>query len=149
MKIWTGLPLTERFSQYINSIFFKYVNDWCTNYLNHVFQKALENNIQTTKSFQNVTTPFRKTNVGQMTLPYTSQSIWSKTPEMLNQMKNLNMFKHNLKENHLKELGNSNSCWLFSVVVNVLSWRQKFAIFLPPPLYFSYFLWHIRTSLLT
>ena len=38
------LPVSERFNQYINSVVFKYVNDQCPNYLNEVFQTALENN---------------------------------------------------------------------------------------------------------
>ena len=32
------LPMTERFSQLINSIVLKYINDQCPNYLNEVFQ---------------------------------------------------------------------------------------------------------------
>ena len=45
------LPVTERFNQCINTIVFKYVNNQCLNYLNEVFQTALENNIQTKESF--------------------------------------------------------------------------------------------------
>ena len=40
------LPVTERFNQCINSIFFKYVNDKHPNCLNKVFT-APENNIKT------------------------------------------------------------------------------------------------------
>ena len=36
------LPGTERFTQYINSIVFKYVNNQCLNYLNEVFQQLRE-----------------------------------------------------------------------------------------------------------
>ena len=45
------LPVTERFNQCINSIVFKYVNNQCSNYLNAVFQRDPENNIQTSESF--------------------------------------------------------------------------------------------------
>ena len=45
--ILNWLPVAERFSQCINSIVFKYVNNQCPNYLNEVFQPAPENNIQT------------------------------------------------------------------------------------------------------
>ena len=41
-------------------------------------------------------------------------TIWSKTPVTLKRTKNLNTFKHKLKEEHLKELKNYNSCLLFS-----------------------------------
>ena len=57
------LPMTERFSQCINLIVFKYVNDQWPNYLHDVFQTAPENNIQSRESFQKLKCPFRKTNV--------------------------------------------------------------------------------------
>ena len=102
------LPVTERFNQGINSIVFKYVNNQCTNYLNEVFQTAQENNIQIRGSFLKLKCPFRKTTVGQMALSYIGPTIWSKTPDTLKRTKNLNTFKHNLKEHYLKELKNSN-----------------------------------------
>ena len=91
--------MTERFNQFINSIVFKYVNDQCPNYLNEVFQTVPENNILTRGSFLKLKCPF-----------CIDPTIWSKTPDMLKQTKNLNTFKHNLKEHYLKELKNSNSC---------------------------------------
>ena len=101
------LPVTERFNQCINSIGFKYVIDQCPNYLNEVFQAAPENNIQTRGSFQKLKYPFRKINTDQMALSYIGPTIWSKIPETLKRTKNLNMFKHSLKEHYLKELRNS------------------------------------------
>ena len=44
-----------------------------------------------------------------MTLSYIGPTLWNKTPGMLKQTKNLNKFKHNLKEHYLKELKVSNS----------------------------------------
>ena len=99
--------MTERFNQYINSIVFRYVNDECPNNLNEVFQTATENNIQTRGSFQKLKCPFRKTNAVQMALPYIVLTICSKTPETFKRTKNLNTFKHNLKEHYLKEVKNS------------------------------------------
>ena len=96
---------------------FDYINDQCPNYLNEVFQTTTGINIQTRKSSQNVTTPFCNT-LSQMVLSYIGKSIWSKIPERRKHTKNLNMFKHNLKEHQLKELRDSNFCWLFLVVVN-------------------------------
>ena len=104
------LPVTGRFNQNINPIVFKCINDQCPNYLNEVFQTALENNIQIRGSFLKLKCPFRKTNAVQMALSYIGPTIWSKTPDTLKQTKNHNTFKHNLKESYLKELKNSNSC---------------------------------------
>ena len=103
------LPVTERFNQCINSIVFKYVNDQCPNYLNEVFQTDPENNIQTRGNFLKLKFPFLKTNGCQMALSYIGLTIWSKTLDTLKRTKNLNTFKHNLKEHCLKELKNSNS----------------------------------------
>ena len=102
------LPVAERFNQCINSVVFKYVNNQCPNYLNEVFQTAPENNIQTRGSFQKLKCPFRKTNAGQMALSYIGPTIWSKIPDTLKRTKNLNTFKHNLKEHYLKELKSFN-----------------------------------------
>ena len=76
--------------------------------INEVFQTAPENNIQTRGSFLKLKCPFRKANASQMALSYIGQSIWSKTPDTLKQTKNLNTFKHSLREHYLKELKNSN-----------------------------------------
>ena len=104
----TWLPVTERFNECINSIVFKYVNDQCPTYINEVFQIAPENNIQTRGSFLKLKCPFHKTTTGQMALSYIGRTIWSKTPDTFKQTKNINMFKHNLKE-----LKNYYSCLLF------------------------------------
>ena len=87
----------------------KYVNDQFPNYLNEVFQIAPENNIKTRGGFLKLKCPFLKTTAGQMALSYIGSAIWSKTLDTLKRRKNLNMFKHNLKEHYLKELKNYNS----------------------------------------
>ena len=38
------LPVTYRFKQCVNTIVFKYFNEQCPNYLNEVFDVAVENN---------------------------------------------------------------------------------------------------------
>ena len=53
------------------------------NYLNEVFQTALENNIQTRGSFLKLKCPFHKNNSGQMALSYIGPTIGSKTPDTL------------------------------------------------------------------
>ena len=95
--------MTERFNQCTNSVVFKHVNNQCPNDLNEVFQTAPENNIQTRGSFLKLKCPFRKTNAGQMALSYIGPTIWNKTLYTLKLTKNLNTFKHNLKQHYLKE----------------------------------------------
>ena len=90
--------MTERFKQYINSFVFKHFNDLCCNFLNALFETALKNNIQTIRNFQT----FHKTNAGQMVLSYIGPTIQNKFPETFTYAKNLNTFKHNLKEYCLK-----------------------------------------------
>ena len=38
------LPVTYRFKKCVNSIVFKYFNEQCPNYMNEVFDVAMENN---------------------------------------------------------------------------------------------------------
>ena len=71
------LPVTEKYSECIKSIVFKYVNDQCPNYLNEFFQIAVENIIQTrgsltvcsfhvTYTFQSESTLYSFLNVKQL-----------------------------------------------------------------------------------
>ena len=113
------LPVTKRFSQCINSIVFKYGNNQCPNYLNEVFQTAAEIDIQTRGIFLKLKCSFRKTNAGQMALSYSGPTIWSKIPDTLKRTKNLNTFKHNLKERYFKEIKNSNFRQLFILKTKV------------------------------
>ena len=55
------LPVTYRFKQCVNTIVFKYFNEQCPNYLNEVFDVAVENNYQLRGSFQKLKCPFHKT----------------------------------------------------------------------------------------
>ena len=100
------LPVTYRFKQCVNTIVFKYFNEQCPNYLNEVFDVAVENNYQLRGSFQKLKCPFRKTNTGQLALSYIGPTFWNKTPDTLKRTKNLNTFKHNLKKYFLNELKN-------------------------------------------
>ena len=57
------LPVTYRFKRCVNAIVFKYFNEQCPNYLNEVFDIAVENNFQLRGSFQKLKCRFRKTNL--------------------------------------------------------------------------------------
>ena len=102
------LPVTYRFKQCVNAIVFKYFNEQCPNYLNEVFDVAIENNFQLRGSFQKLKCPFRKTNTGQIPLSYIGPTFWNKTPDTFKHTKNLNTFKPNLKKYFLNELKNCN-----------------------------------------
>ena len=92
------------FKQFVNAIVFKYFNEQCPNYLNEVFDVAIENNFQLRASFQKLKCPFRKTNTGQLALSCISPTFWNKTPGTLKSTKNLNTVKRNLKKYFLNEL---------------------------------------------
>ena len=88
---------------------FKYFNEQCPNYLNEVFDVAIENNFELTCSFQKLKCSFRKTNTGQLALSYTGPTFWNKIPDTLKRTRNLNTFKHNWKKYFLDELKNCNN----------------------------------------
>ena len=97
--------MTYRFKQCVNNtIVFKYFNEQCPNYLNEVFDVAVENNFQLRDSFQKLECPFRKTNTGQLTLSCIGPTFWNNTPGIFKRTKNLHTFKHNLKKYFLHEL---------------------------------------------
>ena len=56
------------FKQCVNAIIFKYFNEQCANYLNEVFDFAIENNFRLRGSFQKLKCPFRNANAGQLPL---------------------------------------------------------------------------------
>ena len=98
------LLMTHRSKQCANAIVFKYFNEQFPNCLNKVFDVAIDNNFQLRSSFQKLKCPFRKTNTGQLALPYIDPTFWNKTPDKFKRTKNLNTFKHNLKIYFLNEL---------------------------------------------
>ena len=99
-------PVTYRFKQCVNRIAFKYFNEQCPNYLNEVFDVAVENNYQLRGSFHKLKCPFRKTNTCQLALSYIGPTFWNKNLDTPKRTKNLNTFKHNLKKYFLNDLKN-------------------------------------------
>ena len=96
------LSVTYRFKQCVISIFFKYFNEQCPNYLNEVFGVATESNFQLRNSFQKFKYPFQKINNGQYALSCIDPTFCNKTPDILKRSNNLNTFKHNFKKYILK-----------------------------------------------
>ena len=87
--------MTYRFKQCVNTIVFKYFNEHGPNYLNEVFDVAVENNFQLRGSFQKLKCSFCKTNTGPLALSYIGPTFWNKTLGTLWRTKTLNTFKHN------------------------------------------------------
>ena len=85
-------PVTYRFKQYVNAIVFKYFSEKCPNYLNEVFDVAVENNFQSRCSFQKLKYPFCTANPGQLALSDIGPTFRNKTPVTLKCTKNLNTF---------------------------------------------------------
>ena len=69
------LPATW-FKQCVNIIIFKYFNEQCPNYLNEVFNVAIEDKFQLRGSFQKLKCPFHKTNTSQLALSYVGPTFW-------------------------------------------------------------------------
>ena len=103
------LSVTYRFKQCVNAIVFKYFNEQCPNYLNEVFDFAIENNFQLRGSFQKLKCPFCKNNTRQLALSCIGPTFWNKTPDIFKHTKNINTFKHNLKKCFLNEPKNCNN----------------------------------------
>ena len=72
------LPVTYRSRKCVNAIAFKYFNKQFPNYLNEVFDVAIENNFQLRGTFQKVKCAFCKTNTGQFALSYLGPTFWNK-----------------------------------------------------------------------
>ena len=85
-------PVTYRFKHYVNAIVFKYFSEKCPNYLNEVFDVAIENNFQSRCSFQKLKYPFCTANPGQLALSDIGPTFRNKTPVTLKCTKNLNTF---------------------------------------------------------
>ena len=101
--------MSYKFKQCANVIVFKYLNEQFPNYLNEVFDVAIENNFQLRGSFQKLKCPFRNTNTSQLALLYIGPTFWNKTSDTFKHTKNLNAFKHSLNKYFLNELKNCNN----------------------------------------
>ena len=90
------LPINQRFKQCVTSTVFKFVQNKCPAYMNDVFRPAENIRINTRNSYLKLSHPLRKTSTGQNSLSYIGPAIW----------KNLNTFKHKMKDYHLNDLSN-------------------------------------------
>ena len=72
-------------------------------YLNEIFEFTPQFRIDTRNSFAKLKHPFRNTITGQKTLSDIGPSLWNNLPETIEETKNLNTFKHNVKSLYLNQ----------------------------------------------
>ena len=68
-----------------------------------IFTLTSNNRINTRKGFLKLIQPSRKTKQGQNCLSYIGPSTWNKLPDEIKKSKNLNIFKHKVKDHFLKQ----------------------------------------------
>ena len=100
--IW--LPVDKRAQQSLNVTVFKYVNKACPYYMKEVFDYASQGRISSRNNYTKLKIPFRKTTVGQKSLPYVGPSVWNKLPSSMKRNTGLNKFKHDVKKHYFREL---------------------------------------------
>ena len=62
------------------------------------------NGIHTCSSYQKLSVPHQKTNVGQKALSYVDPSLWNNLSKTLKTSTSLNTFKHNIKQHYFNEM---------------------------------------------
>ena len=72
------------------------------------FQTGENIRINAINSYLKLSHPFRKTSTKQNGLSYIGPAIWNRIPEILKKTKNLNTFKHKIKDYSLNDLSNPN-----------------------------------------
>ena len=97
------LPVNHRVNQCISSNVFKFFNDLCPTYMEHVFSQG-EQRRSTRRSFQKLNLPLRKTVQGQRTLSYVGPCYWNQLPNEIKACKTTNGFKHALKRHIFSSL---------------------------------------------
>ena len=102
------LPINQSFKQCVTSTKFKFVQSKCLAYMNEVFRPAENLRINTRNSYLKLNHPFQKNSTGQNGLSYIGSAIWNRNPEILKKTKNLNTFKHKMKDYYLNDLSNPN-----------------------------------------
>ena len=63
-RLQNWLPTSKGADQYINTITFKFVNNFCPYYLKEIFEFVPHGKIDTRNKFAKLKIPFRKTSMG-------------------------------------------------------------------------------------
>ena len=96
------LPTKERFEQCMTAKVFKFFDNSAPPYMSEMFLPVGHNRI-TRRSKNKLNQPFRKKNIGQNCLSYLGPKIWNNLPSKLKSAKNVNSFKHMIKDKFFDE----------------------------------------------
>ena len=100
------LNFQDRYLQFIVSDIFKFQNDQCPDYFDELFCPVGENGVITRSSNKKLKLPFRKTKLWIQSLSYVGFNTWTSLPDNWKSATSVNSFKHFIKEDFLKKLGN-------------------------------------------
>ena len=100
------LPKKERVSQCICVNVFKFFNKMAPDYTSEIFHPSHSRH-NTRMSTYKLDLPFRKSVYGQKTLSYLGPKTWNSLPAQIKLCKNVNSFKHDIKNLYFKRLQKS------------------------------------------
>ena len=100
------LPTKERVSQCICVNIFKFFNNMAPDYTSEIFHPSHSRH-NTRMSTYKLDLPFRKNVHGQKTLSYLGPKTWNSLPAQIKLCKNVNSFKHDIKNLYFKRLQKS------------------------------------------
>ena len=97
------LPTKERVSQCICVTVFKFFNNMAPDYTSGIFHPSHSRH-NTRMSTYKLDLPFRKSVYGKKTLSYLGPKTWNSLPAQIKLCKNVNSFKHDIKNLYFKRL---------------------------------------------
>ena len=97
------LPTKERVSQCICVNIFKFFNNMAPDYTSESFHPS-HSTYNTRMSTYEIDLPFRKNVYGKKTLSYLGPKTWNSFPAQIKLRKNVNTFKHDIKNMFFKRL---------------------------------------------
>ena len=100
------LPTKERVSQCICVNIFKFFNNMAPDYTSEIFHPSHSRH-NTRMSTYKLDLPFRKSVYGKKTLSYLGPKTWNSLPAQIKLCKNVNSFKHDIKNLYFKRLQKS------------------------------------------
>ena len=101
-----GLPVSERFNQYLCTNSFKCFKETCPLCFHDIYRQSGQSQANTRSSVLKLKHPLRNKCAGQKNLSYLRAIVWNSLPTDLKLVNSLNNFKHKLKDHLFKKLGN-------------------------------------------
>ena len=118
--------------------------------MNEVFRPDENMRINRRNNFRKLNHPFRKTSTGQKGLSYIGPDIWNRIPEIIKKTRNLNTFKHKMKQYYLNDLSNPNLWniagldYALAIIKNIFLFIKQIFLHLFPQLHSG---WRIRMKI--